>query len=72
MKSRTSGVPSPLGFDPLKLKLRNLWRWVPAIGERSDAVLRTAMRGDERGESSPDYQPFVPAEAGTQGNKSIQ
>jgi hypothetical protein len=24
------------------------------------------FRGDERGESSPDHQPFVPAEAGTQ------
>jgi hypothetical protein len=24
------------------------------------------FRGDERGESSPDYQPFVPAKAGTQ------
>jgi hypothetical protein len=27
------------------------------------------FRGDERGESPPDHQPFVPAKAGTQCTK---
>jgi hypothetical protein len=29
-------------------------------------ALGPRFRGDERGGSSPDYQPFVPAKAGTQ------
>jgi hypothetical protein len=31
-------------------------------------ALGPRFRGDERGESLPDYPPFVPAEAGTQGH----
>jgi penicillin-binding protein 1C len=78
-KGEAPGLAMALGGLGIKLSdLTMLYAGIARGGEAlplterigtTRAALGPRFRGDERGESSPNHQPFVPAEAGTQGHK---